>query len=575
MFTVSVVERRRFGCWLMGAILTLLFGGTNNLTAQQPAFTSTERWILQKVAAGERADLKSDFPTSAERVITSSFVRRLLTRNIPGLKVPANGVQIWNATVRGDLDLTNEEVPYNVLMQNCDFAGYVTFSFTKFRGSLSLAGSRFHNSVNFTYAKINEGFEANNTQFRAGSAELEDEFGELAGKVEFGNMKVEGPMFLADAIFDRPASFYGARIAGNFEANGVHFKQSATFELMDVRGHVFLSRSVFEGNARFFRVKVTENFEAMGAHFRDTTKVNNEIRATSFEGMSAYAALFTADRTKGATIFNPPVRFYGVNISTNLELDDAQFNGEANLENMLIKGHAFLRRTVFNGGASFWSTTVGQSFDVKNAQFNDARFSVNFSDLKADVLDFQATSITNQIDVSGLTFREIRPDGLHNFNDLIGRADYNAGAYSALEDYYRRHGNISEANNTYITRRRRERDNLSWGAWVGDLMYDGFVAYGRRPWQVIIPILIVLGCGWWMFRSRRGMQAQDEKNKYRRYSPLMYSLDLFLPIVDLRAANIWEPKESRRLARLYLTFHVIAGWALITIFVAAITGIVK
>jgi len=339
--------------------------------------------------------------------------------------------------------------------------------------------------------------------------------------------------------------------------------------LMEVRGHAFFNRAIFEGGARFFRVKVTQNFEAEGARF------NNELKEADFEGLNAYAALFRRDQNKGATIFNGPVRFYGVNTSTNLVLDDAHFNKEVELQNMSIKGDIFLRWAVFNSGADFWGTTVGQSFDASETQFKNAKSWIYLADLKADVLDLRGTSFTSRIDLSGLTFREVRSAGLQNLSDLIGRAAYDAGTYAALEDYYRRQGNISAANDVYITRRRRARASLSYGAWLIDLMYDGFVGYGRRPGQVIIPIVVVLSIGWWMFRNKRLMQAQDEKNQCRPYSPIMYSLDLFLPIVDLRAASIWEPKESRRLAQVYLMFHVIAGWVLITIFVTAITGIVK
>jgi hypothetical protein len=554
---------------LVAAILSLAFAGASNVTAQKPAFTATERWVLQRVVAGEDADLRNKLLTPSARVITSSFVRQLLTNNIPGLKVPSYGVQIWNATVTGDLDLTSQEIPFDVRMQNCDFEGYVILLSAQFKGSLSLPWSRFHGPADFRYTTIGHRFDAENIYFLEREIEETDESQEDADKVQFNYLRVEGPVFLNSATFARPVIFYAAGIAGNFEANDVHFKQSANFELMDVRGHAFFNRAVFDGAARFFRVKVMENFEAEGARF------NNESKKADFEGLNAYAALFRSDQNKGATVFNGPVRFYGVNTSTNLQLDDAHFNSDVSAQNMSIKGDVFLRRAVFNDEADFWGTTVGQSFDASDAQFKNAQSWVYLADLKADVLDLRHTVFSNRINLSGLTFREVRSSGLQNFYDLIGRAMYDAGAYAALEDYYRRQGNISAANDVYITRRRRARANLSYGAWLNDLMFDGFVGYGRRPWQVIIPILIVLSTGWWMFRNKRLMQAKDEKDQCRPYSPIMYSLDLFLPIVDLRAASIWEPGQSRRLAQVYLMFHVIAGWVLITIFVTAITGIVS
>jgi len=58
------------------------------------------------------------------------------------------------------------------------------------------------------------------------------------------------------------------------------------------------------------------------------------------------------------------------------------------------------------------------------------------------------------------------------------------------------------------------------------------------------------------------------------YSPIWYSLDLFLSIVDLRMARYWEPIPERRWAKMYMRFHVILGWILIPIVLLALTGII-
>jgi hypothetical protein len=60
-------------------------------------------------------------------------------------------------------------------------------------------------------------------------------------------------------------------------------------------------------------------------------------------------------------------------------------------------------------------------------------------------------------------------------------------------------------------------------------------------------------------------------------SPLMYSLDLFLPFIDLHQEDQWWPdetlKQARRL-RAYLWCQILLGWILSAIFLAGVTGLI-
>jgi hypothetical protein len=71
---------------------------------------------------------------------------------------------------------------------------------------------------------------------------------------------------------------------------------------------------------------------------------------------------------------------------------------------------------------------------------------------------------------------------------------------------------------------------------------------------------------------------------------LLYSLDVFLPFVDLHQEHYWWPDEAasgecaiagRRVLirgshlRVYLWVQIIAGWLLSAIFVAGVTGLIR
>ena len=77
---------------------------------------------------------------------------------------------------------------------------------------------------------------------------------------------------------------------------------------------------------------------------------------------------------------------------------------------------------------------------------------------------------------------------------------------------------------------------------------------------------------------------------YEEFHPLLYSLDVFLPFVNLHQEQYWWPdakasgsfpvfghrlRMSGRALRYYLWLQVIAGWLLSAIFVAGVTGLLR
>ena len=100
------------------------------------------------------------------------------------------------------------------------------------------------------------------------------------------------------------------------------------------------------------------------------------------------------------------------------------------------------------------------------------------------------------------------------------------------------------------------------------------VGYGRQPWRAVIPcaVLIALGC---VLFSPQKMQLQKSEDTSRVYSRFWYSLNLFLPVVDLQAGKVWKPKADQTFLRNYMRVHALLGWILIPIVVAAVAGLIK
>lgn len=121
------------------------------------------------------------------------------------------------------------------------------------------------------------------------------------------------------------------------------------------------------------------------------------------------------------------------------------------------------------------------------------------------------------------------------------------------------------------------------------------VGHGYKSWRAIVLILALFVSGTAIFAWAHGtgimvpsstdvllhpayQRAGVVPREYPAFAPWAYSADVLLPIVDLHQETYWLPDAQRPfgwLVRSYLWFHIAAGWALSSIFVVAVTGLVR
>ena len=73
-------------------------------------------------------------------------------------------------------------------------------------------------------------------------------------------------------------------------------------------------------------------------------------------------------------------------------------------------------------------------------------------------------------------------------------------------------------------------------------------------------------------REDDGEKKKDDEDGY---NPWWYSIGLFLPIVDLEDAKKWTVKPEHKWRRHYMRVHVILGYLLVPIGLAAWTGLIR
>ena len=158
---------------------------------------------------------------------------------------------------------------------------------------------------------------------------------------------------------------------------------------------------------------------------------------------------------------------------------------------------------------------------------------------------------------------------------LANQSAYTADVYGNLEAFFSRQGYREDADRAFIAGKSRERKEYLHGlSWLGSWLLYLLVGYGRHPSNAgyLCVLFVALGC---VLFAPHKMEPQKPDDAPRVYNRFWYSLDLFLPFVDLQADDVWKPKTEQRLLRHYVRLHVMLGWILIPIVLAALTGLIK
>jgi hypothetical protein len=122
-------------------------------------------------------------------------------------------------------------------------------------------------------------------------------------------------------------------------------------------------------------------------------------------------------------------------------------------------------------------------------------------------------------------------------------------------------------------RDRRKHGGLAPISRVWSKLIGGTIAYGYRPyWAFGWAILVVLA-GWIVFSGELGHVAFAHGDHAPHFYPLVYSLDAFLPIVDLGQASEWSPKGLW--PHIALWVEICLGWLLTTLGVVGVTGLIR
>jgi uncharacterized protein YjbI with pentapeptide repeats len=370
--------------------------------------------------------------------------------------------------------------------------------------------------------------------------------------IDLENAQIPCDVSLDHCQFNASTNFNGGSFAGTISFANSAFKADATFDYMKVGGEAIISGAVFEAPVDFDFANISKAFLAQGTKFQDKEK------GASFAGIKVEGDAFFLD-----AVFEGPVTFIKADFEGVFDMGNAKFQHKK-------KETTFIRMKV--GGEAMFTGAVFEAPVV-----------FNFSEFV--LLDLSNASWP-EVYMHGMSYKYIQavpgsrnaPKSHTALLKLADQSAYTVDVYSNLEKFFLSQGYRADADKAFIAGKVRERKeyfrSADWFRWLRSWMLYLLVGYGRQPWRPVISCAVVIALGCVLFSPKK-MEPAKTGGHASGYSRFWYSFNLFVPVVDLQAGKVWKPKADQTFLRNYMRVHILLGWILVPLVLAALTGLIK
>ena len=489
-------------------------------------------------------------------------------------------------------------------------------------GTLKLTGSTINGATRLGGAIISGNLECTDATF---THEGDDAF-------NADGLKTGGSMFLRKATVTGATRLLGADITGNLECHGATFihKHDTAFDgnRLKTGGSVFLTKATVTGAIRLVGADITGDLACDGATF--THEGNDAFCA---DGLKTGGNVFLTDATVTGAIRLLGADITGdlaCEGATFTHKHDIAFNAQR-----LKVGNRFFWRELKappQGDVDLTHAHIGDFGDDRSGWPEVGEGYLVLDGLCYDTIGPDTTATTRKKWLARMPNTEDKkPDGKAAFYPqpyeqlikVLRAAGHDADARAiamAKQDALYAH-----------LKRQATHEGLStwWQRWV--LMFLKVTAgYGYKPSRALWWSFLFMVLGSFIFEAGQiygyVLPAKDRVYVHKCYSPgvpllsnadcaqywrdysterryvkllpnrlaslwagqsvtyplpedyvtfhaIAYSIDVFVPILDLQQESSWMPKDGWY--RFYMWLHIIAGWVLTTIAVAGFTGLIK
>jgi hypothetical protein len=408
--------------------------------------------------------------------------------------------------------------------------------------------------------------------------------------------KIDGKLDLSYATVDKPITLVKCFIPDGIDLSSARVED---FEVRRSRTgsidgdmsitHRDLSFQMGDyGAMSFMRAKIDGSLDLSGARINDGGTDTVSLVEANIGGDVIFHEHFTTNGSVDARL---------AKIAHDLSFHDVVFAGEGGLNAE--------RATI--GGTIYW-------VDVKHT----AKTTLDLENTRAGAIwdDEASWPAPGNLIVSGFVYGEIAGgpgDATVRLKWLaLQPPGYRPQPYRQLAKVLGETGREEGATDVRIAKEvaLRQHGNLTWLQRAWNLMLEGTIGFGYKPLRALWWIGGFVALGTILFRWGYDMRliTPTEEAAYREFvasgeapphypifNPFVYSLENFLPVVELHQDKYWRPNPRHRVRgrvtlagepldshslpsrflRWYLWIHILAGWTITPLLFAGLSGLVR
>jgi hypothetical protein len=522
-------------------------------------------------------------------------------------------VNLLGATIGGDLDCQNGKFAgqerVSLLLECAKVSGNVLLRRNPQTSSSSGEGFQSEGQVRLYGATVGGNLDCRGGKFvnPKGSA------------IDATGINIKGAVLMCNEFqAEGLVRLYRATIGGNLECHGGKFvnpkedEDALNAEGIDVKGGIFfIDGFLAEGGVRLYGATISSSLDCHGGKFD-----NPKGAAIDATGVDIKGTVFLSDGFQAKGMVN----LLGANIGSDLECRGGKFvnlQGDALIaEDIDVKGAVYLSDGFHaEGVVNLRRARIDSTLSMRGIA-NPEKMELDLRFARIHILEDNEKSWPQKtkIHLNDCVYDTISHDSPLDDKKRLEwlrlqklETDFSPQPYEQLAKVLRSLGHEDAAIKVLIGKQENRRSYGKMGMlgslwnWILGLTID----HGYKPHKALYFALIPVILGYFLFghaysqgllstskfeavKSTSASNTETTK-EYPEFNAFIYSLDLFLPIVDLRQKNYWQPNAKSvdqtltpmlkiqwgRVVQYYFWAHILLGWFLSTLWVAGFTGLVR
>ncbi|MET7423923.1 hypothetical protein [Dactylosporangium sp. NPDC005555] len=466
-----------------------------------------ERALRRAYRTGTLLDL-TDRPLGSEDSVRAQVIAELLLAGPPAMPGRTARVDLAGARITGRFDLTGARVDAPIRLRRCVFDEAVVLDHAEL-GSVNLDGS-------------------------------------VLPAIDAESLQVVRWFGLRNARVAGEGWFHHVRVGGGLDLSGTRFG-----------GPVNLQRAVIEGDARLCH----------GAGYAAGLRL---------DGARIAGDLNLAQANAQASAEGAAISANGVTVGGSVWAHDLVTDGVVMLNGVRAAAAITLQRSTLrhpDGDALLLIEAQTAMLTLRPAPASAGMIVLRDARVGRLIDDPVGWPDACRIELAGLTYERVtrRSDDATEWTAaqrLTWMARYatgfTPGPYDQLAVALQRDGREQEASEVRRVRERLRHRAMGRAGAVWGAMQDVAIGFGYRPAWALLWLVAVLaaGSGWFAWS---GPLRPITMGAAPTWDPLLYTLDLLVPLVDLGQERAWDPVGADKAVAVAV---MAAGWVLATTVVA-------